>query len=1159
MKTMPEATRFALACLAILALAAPAQAASLDDVADAVAGRPDFVTQAAGSPSASSMVQASGVAEDPVTGELWVADLGQHRVLRFASAAGFANGEAANLVLGQADFTSVAANRGGAVAANTLNFPIAVAVDGAGRLYVADTGNHRVLVFHPPFASGMAAKSVVGQGDFTSNAANRGGAVAADTLNSPRGLALDRRGDLYVADFSNNRVLRFPAPAATGAQANKVFGQGSTASFATNAAATTATGLSGPYQAAADADGHLWVADFLNNRVVRYDQGTGTGDGSADRVLCQAALTTATQGTTASTCRNPSGVAVDQEGVVYVADRNNNRVLRFTTLTTGANAIAALGQADLVSGTCNRGLAAPAADTLCNPVLPAIDRSGNLLVGDDGNGRALRYDVPRPRVVAVISSLSPDGVPTTTGDFTLTVNGTGFYQGSVVTVNGLARPTQYLSRNRLLAQVAAGTLGGAPNLVVVTNPVPGGGFSGTTNLSLYIRTGMDGSADRVLGQRNFSESANAPSLVGTEVLGLANAASIGTLPRHVAVDPVSGRLFLADAGASRVMSWPSAAAFHNGESADVILGQADEFTTLSPGCAGGAIDAATLCGPYGLATDRSGHLFVSDRGNHRVLRFVPPFSTGMAATQVFGQGGVFDTRVENKGGISAESLSFPGAVAAGDTALFVHDAGNRRILVYPTPSLNATAGAAIGQAGLGSFETGSASATRFPSSDGGLALDAQGRLWFAETQSNRVVRFSPPFTTNMPIDLLLGQVTPDNTGAAAGATGLSTPFGIAFDRAGGLLVADAENHRVVRYAPPFTSSMAATGLVGQAAFDQNGSSVSRDRFTGPLGLATSPAGGLFVADLASRLLAFDRPFATPLAPADTSGDGKTELVWRATDGGFAVWTMDALAITGFSYGVVGAEWSVAATGDFNGDGKADLFWRRNDGALYVWYMDGRRPVAFTDLGVVPLEFTPVAVADFDGNGKADVLFRRSTGENYLWLMNDGGILAQGFVGPTLAAEWTVQGAADANGDGRADILWRNGTTGETWVWTMNGLAVTGAAALAPTLGADWQVQGLADFSGDGKADVLWRRDDGDIYLWTLDGTAVAGYQQVPDAGPEWVIQGLGDLDADGKPDIVFRNAGTGEVYIWLMEGAAFKSGGSLGNPGAIWTIAQPRR
>lgn len=124
---------------------------------------------------------------------------------------------------------------------------------------------------------------------------------------------------------------------------------------------------------------------------------------------------------------------------------------------------------------------------------------------------------------------------------------------------------------------------------------------------------------------------------------------------------------------------------------------------------------------------------------------------------------------------------------------------------------------------------------------------------------------------------------------------------------------------------------------------------------------------------------------------------------------------------------------------------------------------------------------------------------------------------------------------------------------------MNGLAVTGAAALAPTLGADWQVQGLADFNGDGKADILWRRDDGDIYLWTLDGTAVAGYQQVPDAGPEWVIQGLGDLDADGKPDIVFRNAGTGEVYIWLMEGAAFKSGGSLGNPGAIWTIAQPRR
>lgn len=194
--TIPEPTRFALACACLVALAVPAPAAPLDDTADAVVGRPDFVTLAPGAPSAASMVQVSGTAEDPVTSELWVADLGQHRVLRFASAAGLANGEAANLVLGQADFTSVAPNRGGAIAANTLNFPIAVAVDGAGRLYVSDTGNHRILVFHPPFATGMAANSVVGQADFVSGAANRGGAVAANTLNSPRGLAHDRRGDL---------------------------------------------------------------------------------------------------------------------------------------------------------------------------------------------------------------------------------------------------------------------------------------------------------------------------------------------------------------------------------------------------------------------------------------------------------------------------------------------------------------------------------------------------------------------------------------------------------------------------------------------------------------------------------------------------------------------------------------------------------------------------------------------------------------------------------------------------------------------------------------------------------------------------------------------------------------------------------------------------
>jgi hypothetical protein len=78
-------------------------------------------------------------------------------------------------------------------------------------LYVADRGNHRVLRFDQPQANGQSADLVLGQPNFTSNACNSG-AVSASSLCEPFGLAVDFRADLFVADRGNNRVLRFDQP-----------------------------------------------------------------------------------------------------------------------------------------------------------------------------------------------------------------------------------------------------------------------------------------------------------------------------------------------------------------------------------------------------------------------------------------------------------------------------------------------------------------------------------------------------------------------------------------------------------------------------------------------------------------------------------------------------------------------------------------------------------------------------------------------------------------------------------------------------------------------------------------------------------------------------------------------------------------------------------
>jgi sugar lactone lactonase YvrE len=1147
-----------LTALAVAAFGtACAKAATLDLVADAVAGKAGFANGAGGAISAANLGSVMQAAEDPVTGALWVADSGGNRVVRFSSAAAFSSGEAANLVLGQADFASSQCNRGlGAAAAETLCMPSGVAVDQAGRVHVADAGNNRILVYRPPLASGMAAADVIGQADFAGKSPNRGGAVGAGTLLGPRMLALDATGNLFVADYYNNRVLRYAAPVATGASANKVFGQ---AGFTTDTAATTATGLYGPSGLAIDRDDNLWVASEGSNRVLRYNGGAASGDTTADLVLCQASFTTSLNGTTASTCSAPGGVAVDCDGAVYVTDYFNHRVLRFTTLANGASATAVIGQANFTSGQCNRGLATPAADSLCYPMSALVDRLGNALVGEYGNHRLLRYDLPRARPVPALASLSPPAVPAGSGAFTLTVNGARFHGDSVVNWNGSPRPTAYLSDRRLVAQVAAADLApGGPFAITVSTPSPGGGTSAFLNVTTYAPAPLDGAADRVLGQPGFDAEVSRNPAVGEEVLGFPGASTVGLASLlQLVVDPASGRLFAADFQAHRVMSWPSAQAFSNAQPADLILGQPDEFSTLcNRGLA--APSSASLCVPYGLAVDPAGALYVADKDNHRVLQFVPPFSTGMAATRVFGQGGSFDARLPNSGGVSANGLKDPIGVAVSGGVLFVLDAGNNRILGYRDPYGDFTADFAIGQPDLASDGAAPASATRFTTGEGGLAVDGEGRLHAALFGQHRVLRFSPPFATNMAADLVLGQAGFTTTTPGTSATTLENPVGVTVDASGGVLVADHGNNRVVRYAPPFSNGMAATGLVGQPGFVIATATTGASGLDRPVGVALDRAGRLYVNDFGNaRILAYDRPFATRLAKSDTTGNGKSDLVWRASDGGFAVWDMNAGALTGFFYGIVDNAWQIVATGDFDGDGHADLFWRRTDGATYLWFMKGTYPVGFVNTGVVPLEYTPVAIADFDGNGKADVMFRRSNGQNYLWLMSDGLITSQGFFGGTLPLEWVVQGADDLDGDGRADIVWRNTNTGEVYVWTMNGLTVAGAAPVLPTLTLDWQIQGLADFDADGKADIQWRHTTGNNYLFTMNGATVKAYIEQADVGPEWVIQGFGDFNADGFADIVYRHATTGEVVVWLMQVNAPTAAPSLGNPGAIWTLSQP--
>jgi sugar lactone lactonase YvrE len=234
-----------------------------------------------------------------------------------------------------------------------MNNLFQIAIDSAGRLWVADTDNNRVLRFDSAasMANGANADGVLGQPNFTSstNTATQSG------MGAVLGVAADSAGRLWVADYDNSRVLRFDSAAskANGANADGVLGQ---PNFTSLAFATTQSVMGNPAGVATDSAGRLWVVDSGNSRVLWFDTAASKANGAnADGVLGQPNFTSSSIATTQSGMNFPGGVAVDSVGRVWVGDSSNNRVLLFGPPVSSNADLSGLG---LSNGTLSPAFAA---------------------------------------------------------------------------------------------------------------------------------------------------------------------------------------------------------------------------------------------------------------------------------------------------------------------------------------------------------------------------------------------------------------------------------------------------------------------------------------------------------------------------------------------------------------------------------------------------------------------------------------------------------------------------------------------------------------------------------------------------------------------------------------------------------------------------------
>lgn len=234
--------------------------------ADGILGSSDYTSHVT-STTQSTFRWPNDIAIDE-SGNMWVVDRDSHRIIKFSDVNNKGNGANADLVLGQADFTSMTT----ACTQSGMYGPNGVDISGT-TVWVADQSNYRVLRFDNPTTNGQPASGVLGQSLYTTSTSG----TSASKMNPPSYVAVDNSGRLYVSDYYNARVMIFNTAATkiNGADADNVIGQVDFTSLGTTNGGQNGFfynfGTRNVWNVTVDEiNNKLFVADYYNNRILQF-------------------------------------------------------------------------------------------------------------------------------------------------------------------------------------------------------------------------------------------------------------------------------------------------------------------------------------------------------------------------------------------------------------------------------------------------------------------------------------------------------------------------------------------------------------------------------------------------------------------------------------------------------------------------------------------------------------------------------------------------------------------------------------------------------------------------------------------------------------------------------------------------------------------------
>ncbi|MGD0798642.1 MAG: Ig-like domain repeat protein, partial [Acidobacteriaceae bacterium] len=823
------------------------------------------------------------------SGNLYIADEANQRV-RKVTPAGVISTVAGNGTGGYS-------GDGGQATSAELDFPLGVAVDAGGNLYISDNGNNRIRMVTP--AGVIFTYAGNGTGGFHGD----GGQATSAEINAPRGIAVDIAGNLYIADIGNQRVRKVTQEGLI----STVAGNG-TAGYSGDGGAATSAELYNPIAVAVDAGMNLYISDNATQHIRKVTAaglistvaGNGTygfsGDGGP---------------ATSAELQNPIGVAVDSSGNLYIADASNERIRRVTP--EGAiSTVAGTG----TPGYSGDGGAATGAE-LFDPFGVTVDSSGNLFIAEFSNQRIRKVTYKTTSATALLSSVNPVTY-TQPVTFTATVSPVGtlsttptgtvtFYDGTtslgIGTLNGSGVATFTTSSLTATSHTVMAAYGGdgtfapstsgpveevvnvasaamptfsplantytSPQTVTISSTTPGAaiyyttdGSTPTTASLLYtapvaVTSSETISAIAVVSGYNNSSIGTAAYVINDVAGIISTYAGNGTQgyggdggaatsaeldgPTRVAVDR-SGNLYIVDLFSNSVRKVTPAG---------VISTVAGNGTAGYSGD-GGPATSAELDDPTGVALDSSGNLYIADNGNNRVREVTV---AGVISTYAGnGIGGYY-----GDGGLATNAeLKLPvgvGVDASGN--LYIADSGNSRVRkVTPAGTISTFAGnGTSGYGGDGGVAT--SAELNVPQ---GVAADGSGSLYIADEMNNRIRKVTPAGVISTVAGN--GAVGYNGDGGAATSAELFGPYGVAVDSSGNLYIADLGNDRVRKVKAGVISTVAGNGAFG---FSGDGGLATAAEINNPDGVAVDSSGNLYIGDYFNqrvRKVTYEFAFAT---------------------------------------------------------------------------------------------------------------------------------------------------------------------------------------------------------------------------------------------------------------------------------------------------------